>query len=284
METQDRITNETCFSAIVSCFGLSIVYVASLYVWDSSYNRNHPSIIRKRFLSVFIVAVISPTTFYFGLDKNLLQKTTIWELSGLRLPGIVQATVIPLLLTMVLFLGPLTMQGLSGLLRLYAEPSFWICRIRTLTLWRNLVIGPLSEEWTFRACMLPVLLQCFEPTTAIFTCSLFFGIAHFHHILENMKMGMKFTHALILSAVQFAYTTIFGAYAAFLFVKTGHIMAPFAAHSFCNHMGLPNFPEVMGYKSPMKRFVILSLFVIGLICWCLLLTPMTNPSIWKKQD
>ncbi|XP_066585333.1 CAAX prenyl protease 2 isoform X3 [Prorops nasuta] len=264
METQDRITNETCFSAIVSCFGLSIVYVASLYVWDSSYNRNHPSIIRKRFLSVFIVAVISPTTFYFGLDKNLLQKTTIWELSGLRLPGIVQATVIPLLLTMVLFLGPLTMQGLSGLLRLYAEPSFWICRIRTLTLWRNLVIGPLSEEWTFRA-------------------------SHFHHILENMKMGMKFTHALILSAVQFAYTTIFGAYAAFLFVKTGHIMAPFAAHSFCNHMGLPNFPEVMGYKSPMKRFVILSLFVIGLICWCLLLTPMTNPSwfsnnlFWRKR-
>jgi len=61
------------------------------------------------------------------------------------------------------------------------------------------VVAPLSEEWTFRACMLPLLLQCFTPATAIFVCPLFFGVAHFHHVMERVKMGMGIKHALFIS-------------------------------------------------------------------------------------
>lgn len=39
METADRNTDLSCVSAILSCLVLSVVYVASLYVWSSPYNR-----------------------------------------------------------------------------------------------------------------------------------------------------------------------------------------------------------------------------------------------------
>ncbi|KAG7204010.1 hypothetical protein KM043_001872 [Ampulex compressa] len=283
METADRNTELPCIFAILSCFALSVVYVASLYVWNSSHNREHPTTIKKRFFSVFIVTLISPAFLYFGLHEKAFQKATMWELLGLRWSGLIQAVVVPLLLTMVLFLGPLSMQGLNGLWRLYTEPMYWLGSVRTLIWWRNQVVAPLSEEWTFRACMLPLLLQCFAPTTAIFICPLFFGIAHFHHVVEGIKMGMEFKRVLFISCFQFVYTTLFGAYAAFLFAKTGHVVAPFMAHSFCNHMGFPDLSEVVAYKDPLKRAGVMCLFVIGLLAWCFLLTPMTNPVLFNNN-
>lgn len=57
-----------------------------------------------------------------------------------------------------------------------SEPVFWFNNLRDLIWWRNHVVAPLSEEFTFRACMLPALLQCFQPITAVFICPLFFGV------------------------------------------------------------------------------------------------------------
>lgn len=51
--------------------------------------------------------------------KFFVLQATIWELLGLRWPGLVQAVVIPLCLTMILFLGPLYMEGLSGVWKIY---------------------------------------------------------------------------------------------------------------------------------------------------------------------
>lgn len=79
------------------------------------------------------------------------------------------------------------------------EPMYWVGSVKTLIWWRNQVVAPLSEEWTFRACMLPLLLQCFNPTTAIFICPLFFGVAHFHHLVERTRRGMDFKLALSVS-------------------------------------------------------------------------------------
>ena len=86
---------------------------------------------------------------------------------------------------------------------MFTEPQYWIECSQKWLWWRNRVVAPLSEEWTFRACMLPLLLQCLAPTTAIFVCSLFFGVAHFHHLVENIRSGVDFKTALLRScAVQ----------------------------------------------------------------------------------
>ncbi len=52
--------------------------------------------------------------------------------------------------------------------------------------------------------------------------------------------------ALLAVLVQLSYTSIFGAYASFIFIRGGHIAAAIAAHIFCNFMGLPNF----GFRVP----------------------------------
>lgn len=75
----------------------------------------------------------------------------------------------------------------------------------------------------------------------IFLSPVIFGLAHVHHFYE-----FRITHrqvplaaALARSAFQLAYTTLFGAYATFLFLRTGSLLAICLAHAFCNCMGLP---------------------------------------------
>lgn len=77
----------------------------------------------------------------------------------------------------------------------------------------------------------------------IFLTPLYFGIAHIHHFYE-FTLTHPYTPlvpSLLLSLFQFAYTSIFGFYAAFLFLRTGSLPAVILAHSFCNWMGLPRF-------------------------------------------
>lgn len=62
----------------------------------------------------------------------------------------------------------------------------------------------------------------------------------------------------------------------------GHFVAPFAAHAFCNHMGFPDFAEILTYKEP-QRIFLMSALVLGLVAWCMLLTPLTNPAWYSNQ-
>ncbi|XP_071453877.1 CAAX prenyl protease 2 [Hetaerina americana] len=228
------------------------------------------------------MTLVSPAYLYYFLPDNVLRKATLWQLIGLRCTGLFPAMVLPLTLTMVLFTGPICMQAKIGLWKLYLEPLYWKNQLNNLIWLRNQVVAPLSEEFTFRGCMLPLLLLCFRPMVAVVVCPLFFGVAHFHHMVELLHSGVELKNALIVSCVQFLYTTLFGAYSAFLFVKTGHLVAPFVAHAFCNHMGFPDFAELLSYRDP-QRIGFAILFVLGLVAWCNLLDPITNPS-WYGND
>ncbi|KAI5706264.1 hypothetical protein M8J76_008203 [Diaphorina citri] len=267
---------------ILACLVLSIVYVASLYIWSSPLTRNEPATIRKRFFSVFVMSLVSPLFLWYFLDKKYLEKNSLLETLGLRLPGLLPALILPLLLTMVLFLGPLVLQALSGIWQVYAEPKFWWSNVNDLMWVRNYIVAPLSEEFTFRACMLPLLLQVFKPNTAIFVAPLFFGAAHLHHLMERLQSGMSWRHALLISCFQFSYTSLFGGYSAFLFVRTGHFVAPFLAHAFCNHMGFPDFEEIYAFGEP-RRSAVLCVCVVGLIGWAFLLGPMTSPALYSNN-
>lgn len=102
--------------------------------------------------------------------------------------------------------------------------------------------GPITEEIIFRSLITPLhLLSRLSPTKTVFLTPLYFGIAHIHHYYEY-----KLTHpreetlpALLRSLFQFAYTTLFGWYATFVFIRTGSLAAVVVAHSFCNWCGLP---------------------------------------------
>ncbi|XP_018563858.1 CAAX prenyl protease 2 isoform X1 [Anoplophora glabripennis] len=273
----------SCFISIFLCFMLSVTYLASIHVWNSPYSRDHPETIKKRFISAFVMLFIAPCFLYVGLNKEILEKASFFHILGLRTQGLCQAIFMPLFLTMILFLGPISMELYSGLSKLYTEEMYWFSNMTNLIWIRNHIAAPLSEEFTYRSCMLPLLVQCFKPSTAVIINPLFFGVAHFHHMRERINhMGMDFNTALKISCFQFVYTTIFGMYSAYLFYRTGHFISLFIVHAFCNHMGFPEIMEIRNYKKN-KKVVVSSLFLIGFLSWCILLNPLTEPSWYHNK-
>uniref|UniRef100_A0A131YAG8 CAAX prenyl protease 2 n=1 Tax=Ixodes ricinus TaxID=34613 RepID=A0A131YAG8_IXORI len=277
------LSGGSCCKPILWAFMLALTYVGSLYIWRTKEHRDHPSTIKKRFVSVFAIICISPLFVVFGADLAYFKKDmTIPALLGLRLEGLAQAVLLPLALTMVLFTGPLVLHYFDGIWSLYIEPRYWYSNLKNLIWLRNHIVAPLSEEFTFRACMLPLLVPCLGQRAAILICPLFFGVAHFHHLTEKLARTSSVKLAVMRSVFQFGYTTIFGAYSVYLFLRTGHFVAPFVAHAFCNHMGFPDMSEVFGYKQPRLSLLLLA-FLGGLVAWASLLEPLTQPDIYHNS-
>lgn len=102
--------------------------------------------------------------------------------------------------------------------------------------------GPTTEELIWRSLIIPLHLSAHvSPTTAVFVTPLYFGIAHVHHFYE---FRITHPHTPVVAGVarslfQFAYTSLFGFFGAFVFVRTASLPAAIVAHAFCNWMGLP---------------------------------------------
>ncbi|XP_017573841.1 CAAX prenyl protease 2 isoform X6 [Pygocentrus nattereri] len=236
-------------------------------------------------------------------------------LLGIRIEGSVPAAVLPLILTMVLFLGPLIQMAMDSPKGLVHEvkSGFSLKNVtdclRDLCWLRNHVVAPLTEELVFRASMLPILAPCTGPTAAIFIAPLFFGVAHFHHVIEQLRFGhdsvldilvcagkmscSKCEYVCLLSILpgmselsvmffcfsvfQFSYTSVFGAYTAFIFTRTGHLVGPVLCHSFCNWMGFPALG--LALQHPQRPVLMLS-YELGLLLFILLLFPLTDPLLF----
>ncbi|XP_026946298.1 CAAX prenyl protease 2 isoform X2 [Sagmatias obliquidens] len=218
-----------CWVSVFSCLSLACSYVGSLYVWKSELPRDHPAVIKRRFTSVLVVSSLSPLCVLLWRELTGIQPgTSLLTLMGFRLEGIFPAALLPLLLTMILFLGPLMQLSmdcpcdLADRLKVVLAPRSWARCLTDMRWLRNQVIAPLTEELVFRACMLPMLAPCTGLGPAVFTCPLFFGVAHFHHIFEQLRFRQSSVGSIFLSAAfQFSYTAVFGAYTAFLFIRTG---------------------------------------------------------------
>lgn len=227
-------------------------------------NRDAPSVIQARIRTVTTtVTVATITTFYFLHEKGQLSVSTSLHFLGLW-PISPLAVLEPLLLTFLLFLGPLFE---DVVLRGSLTPlsNTWTQLVTSLSSsigYRNYIAGPLTEELLFRSTILPLHLLsplASSPKELIFTTPLYFGIAHVHHFYE-----FRLTHpdtpllpAVLRTVFQFAYTTIFGWYAAFIYLRTGSLYAVFFVHAFCNYMG---FPRLWGkirirshFQGPHKR-------------------------------
>lgn len=110
---------------------------------------------------------------------------------------------------------------------------------------RNYLVGPLTEELVFRSTILvPLFFAGLSRARLVFLTPAFFGIAHAHHAWNVFVQGGRTKQAAVrgalIATVQLAYTGVFGWYANFLFLRSGTVLAPMAAHVFCNVMGLPN--------------------------------------------
>ncbi|XP_070849296.1 CAAX prenyl protease 2 isoform X2 [Chaetodon trifascialis] len=196
-----------CWVSVLSCLMLACSYVGSLYVWRSDLPRDHPTVIKRRFTSVLIVSGLSPVFVWAWREfTGVRTGPSLLALMGMRSEGLIPAIILPLLLTMVLFLGPLMQLAMDcpwsfmDGIRVAFDPWFWMLCFSDMRWLRNQVVAPLTEELVFRACMLPMLVPCAGPSTAIFTCPLFFGVAHFHHVIELLRFRQGTLSGIFLSA------------------------------------------------------------------------------------
>eukprot|EP00198_Chlamydomonas_reinhardtii_P000823 XP_001690158.1 predicted protein [Chlamydomonas reinhardtii] len=285
--------------AVLACVANALSYVGLLYVWRGNLPRDHPTTIKRRIISTTLACSVAwlPVYFWATRVKPMAAPIPVHGLLGLRLEGLGRAIVDSLYLCITLFIGPLVYfvytidledpneSNPPGLEQPGALGKL-AARVRRLVgdwrLWRNLVAAPLTEEWVFRACMAPLLVMEGLPLVRVVLLTpLFFGAAHLHHAAELVRhQHMPLGRALAAVTFQFAYTTLFGWLATFLFLRTGHLAAPLAAHVFCNWAGFPPFGEM--WEHP-RAIVLLLTTAGGLVTFVLQLGRMTAPSRYGNE-
>jgi prenyl protein peptidase len=171
-----------------------------------------------------------------------------------------------LALTFLLYIGPLFERTfVEGELRDLRRRGFAAVR-ESLSSWqgyRNYIAGPITEEIIFRSVLIPIhLIAKVSPPKIVFLTPLYFGIAHVHHFYE---FTLTHPHTPLLPATlrtvfQFTYTTLFGWFAAFIYVRTGSLYSCIVVHSFCNWVGLPRF---WGRVSRQEEYPLASVVIRG---------------------
>jgi len=264
---------QSCFQCLI----LAVSYVAAIYIFDKRiYDRNHPESIKQRIKSVTLICLLAPVFVYYCGSTSFTSRYDVITWLGLHTNHIINAIFFPLLLTAILFLGPIVMRLCENGID---ELQISILSFNDLRWCRDYVVAPLTEEFIFRACMLPIMTSAFGLTPSIFLTPLFFGVAHVHHAVEHIKNGNALMDVVFSTVFQLSYTTLFGAYCCFIFLRTGHFIAPVLCHSFCNMMGFPDFPGISTSRSP--NLITIS-FCFGLLLFLFLLFPMTTPSLYES--
>ena len=254
----------------LACFGLAITFVSSLYAVSAGLPRNHPVTVRRRISVIACVCLLSPA-YVWAWSTREEGGEPLWRVLGLKPEGFLWALTSPLLLVGLAYLGPLIHYA-----SIKANPFIILREERWDISLRNYVVAPFSEEFVFRACLIPILLPAIGTLSTVLLCPLFFGLAHVHHIIEwvNNRDG-PLTDVILGLAFQVGYTSVFGMFSAFLFVRTGHLVSPVLAHSLCNVLGLPPIDALSSHPHPR---IIFTLYVLGLVIFILLLFPMTSPT------
>ncbi|KAI9882498.1 MAG: hypothetical protein M1823_005758 [Watsoniomyces obsoletus] len=229
----------------------TIIYVLPFYLSSTTrpsprLSRDAPAVIRARIRAVTLSCMFS----------TLATLTLLVTRGGVSIPQAVRILGYwpwslvdigkSLLLTAILFAGPLFEAGIiEGRWQDWIQGRGVLEVLNSWGGWRNYVAGPITEEVVFRAAIVPLhlLVPGITPGQIVFRTPLYFGIAHVHHFYEFTLTHphLSIIPGLIRSLVQFGYTSIFGFFATFLFLRTGSLPAAILVHSFCNWSGLPRF-------------------------------------------
>ena len=258
---------------------LSFLFVVSLYIWRRStlHDRDDPTVIKQRLFSVVSVCLIAPIIMLQFARGDTPAKHgppfTTWI--GFTTHGLFYSATLPLLLTASLFLGPMYLHFLHypSLSLLLAHASSFLSSLSSerslLIKLRNLVVAPVCEEFIFRGCVISLLLAANLPYSALLLLSpLLFGLSHLHHLVGLMRSkGFPVPQAVATVAFQLLHTTLFGIYAAYVYLSTGSVVACILCHAFCNWMEFPDLgwtgnPHHPAYK---QRLSVAIVFIVGMI-------------------
>ena len=249
--------------------------------------------IKRRFISVALTSILSIVFIYFlgspqpssSLNQDeSYQFIHVWVGLRLNLSNLLKSSCCALLVTIILFLGPLVQSVMKGNAKYSLASENKLDLLKDLIFWRNYIISPFTEEFVFRSCMIPLIMPHLGFTKTVLITPLFFGTAHLHHIIEGYCLNEQSLQALCYQHLfQFAYTYIFGAYSSYLFLRTGNFFASFLSHAFCNVMGFPNFSEVVNEFGGFHRIFLIVSYVTGFVSFFALVSMLTRPSFFENH-
>ncbi|EXJ93557.1 prenyl protein peptidase [Capronia coronata CBS 617.96] len=237
-------------TATVLSIAFTLVYVVPFYLSASTrpsptLNRDAPSVIRARVRTVTAACIVaSSATLYLLVVTAKLTAFDALHLLGwwpVQLVDVAKCCA----LTLLLYTGPLFEKiFIEGDLDDFRRGRGVVESLSSWQGYRNFVAGPITEEIIFRSVLVPLhLLAKVSPPKIVFLTPLYFGIAHVHHFYE-----FTLTHphtplvpALLRTVFQFGYTTLFGWFADFIYLRSGSLYACIIIHAFCNWVGLPRF-------------------------------------------
>ncbi|KAG8987590.1 hypothetical protein FRB93_004462 [Tulasnella sp. JGI-2019a] len=251
--------------------------------------RNDPQVIRARLIAVTLSTLASGLVLGVMLhrvgkcDEPITSVGHTFKILGLgwNLPTLHSWK--PYLLAPILFIGPLYVEVLELLGPFRVAWSWEQDIIEKFFSWqgiRNYIVAPITEELVFRSCVVSVMvLGGSSITRMVFISPMWFGIAHAHHAWElyniygRTKQALQ--RAIITCLVQLTYTTLFGWFCAFLFLRTESIYPVIFSHIFCNVMGLPS-PTYATSRYKSRATVIWIAYVVGIIGFASALGPWSR--------
>ena len=258
---------------------LSFLFVVSLYIWRRStlHDRDDPTVIKQRLFSVISVCLIAPIVMLHFAREDTPAKQgppfTTWI--GFTTRGLFYSATLPLVLTASLFLGPMYLHFLQypSLSLLLSQASTLVYSLSSERLFlikvRNLLLAPVCEEFIFRGCVISLLLAANLPYTALLLLSpLLFGLAHLHHLVGLMRSkGVPAAQAVAAVGFQLLHTTLFGTFAAYVYLSTGSVVACMLCHAFCNWMEFPDLGWIGNPHHPAhkRRLSVALVFIAGML-------------------
>ncbi|WOO79623.1 CAAX prenyl protease 2 [Vanrija pseudolonga] len=230
-------------------------------------HRDHPTTMRRRMAAVKAVTRLSLAGVWATVARvgaYSARDSVRPTLALLGLSNLALNRPLAYLLAPILFTGPLYEAYLDAELPGQANWKWQFGLVEK----RNYVVGPVSEELLFRSAILAVSLLGHLPASyLVFGSPLWFGVAHVHHAFQTYRASQRTRRDALIAAVrcvfQFGYTTLFGWFASFVYLRTGSVFPAIASHIFCNIMGLPA-PSASIAEHPQKKKSIIAAYLVGI--------------------
>ncbi|KAJ2007638.1 CAAX prenyl protease [Coemansia thaxteri] len=244
--------------------------------------RDEPAVIRQRMRGACVATAVS-----LGLAACVLwlraNEQQIGKEMGLAPRAAPASALVGVVLTCVGFLGPLAVDRLEGAFQWDSVRAAWSAW--GMTEWRNLVVGPVTEELVFRGSVVPLWLKAgVSPAGVIAFSPLVFAAAHVHHAVAALVAVPRPPVNAVLArmVLQISYTWVFGCFAAALFIRTHSVAGSIAAHIVCNHQGLPDLRRISA-GFPQYKYPLWIAHVVGLVGLAVLFEPMTRPGVFISE-
>lgn len=248
-----------CISILFSVLMIALFYVQHII----APNMN------KRYYRLGVMVIIA--------FLNFLIMDSFDALIPLNIFGPTCAALLFIISTVGLFIGPIFQNYLNDLhaeSRIPDKAKYREIkrkqRIQNFP-YMDVIIAPIIEEVLYRYCNGNLWMSVGISNSKIIFCSpLIFGLAHFHHFFETEDLAKYWKRALLTCIIQVGFTSLFGFWNQFCWVKTRGILTCIILHSFCNYMQFPNFKEAINWPFIQERRRLYTAYIAGIIIFCVL--------------